>query len=624
MTHARKKLLATSVAAIGIVYGDLGTSPLYAFRESLKGLPISAENIYGVLSLICWSLVLIICIKYVLFVLRADNEGEGGVLALLALIKKHNEKAFRAIFGIAILGTALLISDGMITPAISVVSAIEGLEVITPKLSHLTVPLSLGILFMLYFFQHFGTAKIAKYFGPIILTWFMVIGVLGVMHILKNPTIFYALNPYYGVMFLAQNGWQGYTILGAVFLVVTGGEALYADLGQFGKKSIRLSWFVLVFPSLLLNYFGQGACLLKHPEFIENPFYALSPDFFQYPLLVLATLATIIASQAVITATFSLTKQAILLDLLPKLRIIQTSSEERGHVYLPAMNTFLAIGTVSLVLYFKNSSAMAYAYGIAVNLVMLSVSFLLMFVAYNQWRWSLLKMISFFSVVFFIELGFFGANLEKIASGGWMPMVCAVLFGSVMITWYRGLTHLRKAHFLEPDPGHSAIKSHYPATDFLVLRDSLAVIITDPYDESGGKFFQYIRLNRIMAKTNLIVSVSIENYPHSKDPERYECTQLDENVYRLVLHMGFMQAIHIPDELVRASDRKVFPFVFSKDKATYFIENTNVSPGMNASTLTFFWQERFFSYLMRNSTLDIDFYHLPYHQTISIGSYFEI
>ena len=623
MLTIKKKLLASSLAAIGIIYGDLGTSPLYAFRESLRGLPITSGNIYGVLSLIFWSLILIVSIKYIIFVLRADNEGEGGVLALLALIKKQNEKAFHVLFGIAIFGTALLISDGMITPAISVLSAIEGLNVISPEFSHLTLPLTLVILLALYFCQHFGTAKIANYFGPVLVIWFIVIAILGGIQLAKNPLIFSAINPYYGLAFFIENGWKGYAILGAVFLVVTGGEALYADLGQFGKSPIRVSWFFVVLPSLLLNYFGQGAYLLKNPEAIENPFYALSPAFFSYPLLILATLATIIASQAVISATFSLTKQAVLLDLLPKLPIIQTSSEEKGQVYVPLMNLFLALGTMSFVLYFKNSSAMAYAYGIAVNLVMLSVTLLLIFVAYKQWHWSMAKMLIFFSIVFLIELGFLGANLQKILSGGWLPILFAVLCGTIMTTWYKGLTYLRKAHYA----GRGDIKDHlvhYQSSDFHILPDSLAIIITDPYDKSGGSFLAHIKLNQIMAKTNLILSVSVENYPYISEKERYECIKLDENIYRFVLHMGFMQLINIPHELSNASQINVLPFVFKINKATYFIENTNISPVAGPSRLPFFWQEKLFSYLMRNSTLDIEFYHLPHHQTISIGSYCEL
>jgi KUP system potassium uptake protein len=338
---------------------------------------------------------------------------------------------------------------------------------------------------------------------------------------------------------------------------------------------------------------------------------------------VLATLATIIASQAVISATFSLTKQAVLLDLLPKLPIIQTSSEEKGQVYVPVMNFILALGTISFVVYFKNSSAMAYAYGIAVNLVMLSVTLLLTFVAYKLWHWSMIKMAIFFSIIFLIEFGFLGANLEKIISGGWLPILFAVLGGMIMTTWYKGLAYLRKTIYTE----RGDIRDHLvyvKTSDFHILPNSLAIIITDVYDKSGGSFLQHVKLNQIMAKTNLILSVFVENYPYTDDKERYECVKLDENIYHLILHMGFMQLINIPDELANASNLKIIPFVFDKSKATYFIENTIVSPGPAQSTLTFYWQEKLFCYLMRNSTLDIEFYHLPYHQTISIGCYFEL
>lgn len=363
-----KAFLPLSMAALGVVYGDIGTSPLYAIRESLLGLPVSPENILGILSLIFWSLILIISIKYLCYILRADNDGEGGVLALLALLKRENGHTYKFLFLIGILGAGLLLGDGMLTPAISVVSAIEGLQVISPTFSQLVLPLTCIILLALFLVQHHGTAKIGWYFGPIILIWFVTLAILGMAKIIQNPIVISALNPYYAIEFFIHNGWTGYAALGGVFLVATGGEALYADLGHFGKIPIRLSWFAVALPGLLLNYFGQGAYLLQHPDAIVNPFYAISPSWFSYPLLIIATMATIIASQAVISATFSLTKQAVLLDLYPRLSIIQTSEKKKGQIYVPQMNAILAIGTLILVITFKNSSALAHAYGIAVNL----------------------------------------------------------------------------------------------------------------------------------------------------------------------------------------------------------------------------------------------------------------
>lgn len=623
MSVQGKKLLPLSIGAIGIVYGDLGTSPLYAFRESLHGLTITAENVLGILSLIFWALTLIISLKYIAFVLRADNQGEGGVLALIALIKKKNEKAFKFFLTTALFGTALLIGDGMLTPAISVVSAMEGLHVISPAISYLTLPLTIVILLVLYVCQHFGTAKIASLFGPILLVWFITIAMLGIAHIMDNPTIFKAINPYYGVDFLVQNGWKGYLLLGGVFLVVTGGEALYADLGHFGKKPIRLSWCVIVFPSLLCSYFGQGAHLLAHPEAIKNPFYALAPDWFSYPLLVLATVSTIIASQAVISATFSLAKQAILLDFFPRIPVMQTSESEKGHVYVPQMNLFLAIGTLSFVVAFKNSSAMAYAYGIAVNLVMLTVTILLIYVAYKIWNWSLLKIISIFSLFLFIEFSFLGANIHKIIYGGWLPIVFAIICATMMITWYQGIKFLRSSYYAQGEDFKEIIEE-FMSSDIYLLPKLQAIFIADPYDQRCNGLVNYFTLNRSMPEFTLIVSINIENYPYVTMDNRYELIKFGDNIHRLILHVGFMQLVDIPQVLFFANQMGVFSTPIDLDNVMFLVENTQISPTLSKTTMRFFWQEKLFSFLMRNSAPDIDFYHLPYNRTIAVGSYCEI
>lgn len=623
MNAQGKKLWPLSLGAIGIVYGDLGTSPLYAFRESLHGLAITTENVLGILSLIFWSLFLIISIKYIVYVLRADNHGEGGVLALLALIKKKNHNAFNLFLGMSLFGTALLIGDGMLTPAISVVSAIEGLKVVSPAFSYLVLPLSMGILLVLYLCQHFGTAKIASFFGPILLIWFITIAILGVVHIFDSPIIFNAINPVHGVNFFIENGWKGYILLGGVFLVVTGGEALYADLGHFGKGPIRLSWYTIVFPSLLCSYFGQGAYLLKHPEAIANPFYALAPSWFSYPLLILATVATIIASQAVISATFSLAKQAILLDLYPRVNVVQTSEDEMGHVYVPHMNRILALGTLSFVLVFKSSSAMAYAYGIAVNLVMLTVSFLLLYVAYKIWRWSLLKIITVFALFLPLELGFLGANLHKILYGGWVTIAFAIICSAVMITWYQGIKYLRSSYYTEGEDFKDTI-AEFAARDIYLLPKLQSIFIADPYDKRCNGLVSYFTLNRMMPEFTLIVSIQIENYPYVTMDNRYELIKFGENIHRLVLHVGFMQLVDIPQALFFANEMKVFSTPIDLNQAIFLVEMTQISPTLSKTTLPFFWQEKLFSFLMRNSALDIEFYGLPYGRTIAVGSYCEI
>lgn len=621
--HKRKNKIPLLVAAIGIVYGDLGTSPLYAFRESLRGLEIIPANILGVLSLIFWALISLISIKYLIFVLRADNDGEGGILSMLSLIRNNNEHAFKMFLTVAILGTALLIGDGMITPAISVISAIEGLNIISPHLSHYTVPITIGILLVLYFCQHYGTAKIGNLFGPIIIIWFITIGTLGAIHITDNTMVFNALNPYYAINFFKANGWTGYMLLGAVFLVVTGGEALYADMGQFGRNTIRMGWFGLALPALLLNYFGQGAYILEHPEAITNPFYSLAPEWFTYPLLIIATLATIIASQAVISATFSIAKQAVLLDLIPKIPIIQTSSEEKGQVYVPQINLLLAIGTFIFVLTFKNSSNMAFAYGIAVNLEMITVTVLMMYAARIVWKWSRIKILSVLTVFLIIELAFFGSNLHKILSGGWVPILFALFCLMIMVTWHMGVQYLRTSFY----KGKLDIKQNIADLEIEKLHcipGAVAVFITEPYDKSTVNLLQYFKLNRNLPEKVIIVSINTTNVPYVTSDDRYQLQQQSEHIYTLNIYIGFMQLINIPVTLSHAKRRhELFPFEFDLKSVTYLIEITHISATERKMTLPFFWQEKLFAYLMRNSTLDIEFYHLPYNRTIAIGSYCE-
>lgn len=619
----KSSITTLTLAALGVVYGDIGTSPLYAIRESLQGLPVSPENVLGILSLIFWSLILIISIKYLCYILRADNDGEGGVLALLALLKRENSHSYKLLFIVGILGAGLLLGDGMLTPAISVVSAIEGLKVISPTFSNLILPLTTLILLPLFIFQHYGTAKIGRYFGPIILLWFITIAILGTRQILQNPAVIHALNPYYAINFFVHNGWKGYAELGGVFLVVTGGEALYADLGHFGKTPIRLGWFMVALPGLLLNYFGQGAHLLQFPDTIVNPFYSIAPGWFSYPLLFIATVATIIASQAVISATFSLTKQAVLLDLYPRLPIIQTSEKKRGQIYVPQMNMILAIGTLFLVITFKNSSALTHAYGIAVNLVMLGVTIMVIRIAYTHWHWSIIKIITIFSVFLLVDIAFLGANSQKIMTGGWVPLLFATLCGVIMVTWQKGLEHLRATYYIEKiDLKNIIDQFNHPQINH--LPQSTAIFITDPYDKSGGSLLHYFKLNRIMPENILIVSTTVENHPYITDDERFEFTQLGKGLYRLTLHYGFMQLMDIPQTLATAVNKNVFPFKLDVEEATYLVEITHISATRRKATLLFFWQEKLFAFLMRNAALDIEFFKLPYNRTIAIGTYCEI
>lgn len=611
-----------TLAALGVVYGDIGTSPLYALRESLGDLPINLVDVLGVLSLIFWSLILVISVKYLILVLRADNEGEGGILALLALLKRSNGKFLGLFFVLAIFGAGLLLGDGMLTPAISVVSAVEGLNVTAPVLSYWILPISCLILLLLFIFQHHGTAKIGFAFGPMLLIWFVLLGVLGVNQIIHNPVVFQAINPSYGFHFLQSTGWRGYFLLGGIFLVVTGGEALYADLGHFGKAPIRYGWFFVVLPGLLLNYFGQAAYLLNHPGAIINPFFLIAPEWFMMPLLIIATAATIIASQAVISATFSLTKQAVLLGLFPRIPITQTSESERGQIYVPQMNIVLAIGTISLVLAFKTTTALAHAYGIAVNLDMLLTTCLVSFAAYRVWHWNIFFVIPIFITFLFIDSAFLGANLQKVITGGWVPVVFASVVAFLMYTWHRGMEYLREAYYTKKDELTKVLKQlHYKSLNR--LPDLTAIFITDIYDKSGGSFLHFLKLNRALPENILIVSYNVENVPHVLSADRFELTCLDEHICQLTLHYGFMDFISIPQALYVANERGFLPFPVKVDSATYLLEVPNIVASRKKKTMSFFWQEKLFSFMMRNYTanLNIEFYQLPYDRTIAIGTY---
>jgi KUP system potassium uptake protein len=622
---ARQSFLSLSMAALGIVYGDIGTSPLYAMRVTLEGLSINLMDVLGILSLIFWSLTLLISVKYLFLLFRADNDGEGGILALLALIKPPQGEHAQLFLIIGILGAGLMLGDGMLTPAISVISAVEGVNMIIPSLSHWVIPMTCGILIALFSMQHLGTAKIGIVFGPILLIWFVVIGALGIVQVAHNPVVLHAINPMYAVRFIEQMGFKGYILLGGIFLVVTGGEALYADLGHFGKAPIRFSWFMLALPGLLCNYFGQGAYLLDHPEAIANPFYCLAPDWFEFPLLVLATAATIIASQAVISATFSLTKQAILLGFYPHLPIIQTSGFQRGQIYIPQMNFVLALGTLLLILVFKNSDAMTHAYGIAVNLVMLLTLLLVVQVAIHQWHWGWLRVLGVLLFFGTIDLAFLGANMLKILTGGWLPIVFASFAGLVMYTWSKGRRYLKQTYYMQKDE-LSIIFTQLDQDGLTRLPRMTAIFITDIYDKSGGSFLHFLKLSQLLPENILLLSYCVDNIPHVSSLERFETHCIRNNVCELTLHYGFMDIISIPQALYVANDRGLLPFSVDIETAMYFIEIPNVLASKQKKGLGFFWQDKLFSFLVRNysANLNIEFYQLPYNRTIAMGTYYLI
>jgi KUP system potassium uptake protein len=618
----KKIPFALSLGALGVVFGDIGTSPLYALRDTLGNFPINRIDILGVLSLIFWSLIVVISIKYLVIVFRADNDGEGGGLALLALLKQKATKHERLFYMLAIFSAGLLLGDAMLTPAISVTSAIEGLKLISSEFDDVIVPLSCIILFLLFCMQSHGTGKIGAAFGPMLLIWFIIIGTLGLKEIIRNPEVLPALNPYYGFEYLYSHGYKGYLLLGGVFLVVTGGEALYADIGHFGKNPIRYSWFFVALPCLVLNYFGQGAHLISHPAAIVNPFYMIAPDWFFIPLLIISTIATIIASQAVITATFSLTKQAILLGLCPRIPIVQTSKEYIGQIYIPQMNLLLLIGTLLLVITFKTSSNMTHAYGIAVNLVMLLVTTMVAYAARQVWGWSLLRVAAVFIPFLFIDFAFLGANAHKFITGGWVPVCFALIVSFIMYTWNLGLQYLKKDIYLQKDEVATIIKE-LDSKKLKHLTGITTIFITDTYDTSGGSFLRFVKLSHAVPEKILIISYVVGNRPHSDPSKRIQVNQIDDRVCEMTLHYGFMDNISVPKALAKAVEKGLLPFPVRVDKTTYMVEVPNVIASKKKKTLLFHGQEKLFAFMMRNysANLNIEFYKLPYDRSIAIGTY---
>ncbi|MBN9231977.1 MAG: KUP/HAK/KT family potassium transporter [Legionella sp.] len=611
------------LGALGVVFGDIGTSPLYALKVTMDNVAVTPSHILGVLSLIFWSLVIVISFKYALVIFRADNKGEGGILALLALLRFKETKYLPVFYLFAMFGAGLLLGDGMLTPAISVISAVEGISTLSKSFTPFILPTAVVILTLLFSLQSRGTHHLGTLFGPLILLWFITIALLGLWQIIHTPMVLKALNPYYAFIFLSELGYRGYLLLGGIFLVVTGGEALYADIGHFGKQPIRINWFFLVFPCLILNYLGQGANLLVHPEAISNPFYMISPGWFSAPLIFLATVATIIASQAVISATFSLAKQAVLLGLCPRIPIIQTSQEYSGQIYVPQINFILFIGTLILSFTFKTSDNLAHAYGIAVNTYMLMVDMMVAYAAISIWRWPLTRVLIIFSLFLAIDLAFLGSNAHKFLTGGWVPVVFALILATMMYTWNYGLEYLRSNYYLNKEDVSKILKQlQYSCLN--QLPDLTAIFITDVYDKSGGSFLHFLKLCRAIPQNVLIVNYEIANIPYVDKKERFEVVPLGERVFKLTICYGFMDNVSIPHALEIASRLDLFPFKLNIDRATYMVEIPNIMASKKKKSLRFYWQERLFAFLVRNysANLNIEFYELPYNRTMAIGTYY--
>jgi KUP system potassium uptake protein len=619
-------LALLSLTTLGIVYGDIGTSPLYAIRECFYGphsVGVSGGNVYGVLSLIFWSLIIVISIKYLVFVLRADNKGEGGIIALMSLVRPRGEhvRSRTPLVFMGLFGAALLYGDGMITPAISVLSAIEGLEVATPLFKPYILPITTTILIGLFLVQRRGTGGIGRIFGPVTLVWFTTLALLGGVQIVRYPQILRAVNPAYAAAFFADNGWIGFLVLGSVFLVVTGGEALYADIGHFGRLPIRLTWFSFVLPALLLNYFGQGALLLNDPEALVNrdynPFYHLVPQWGLYPMVVLATAATVIASQAVISGVFSLTRQAVQLGYMPRVLIEHTSARQIGQIYVPAVNWGLMIACIGLVWGFRSSSALAAAYGVAVTTDMVFTTILLAVVARMVWRWSLPLILALGTTFFIVDIAFWGANITKVPDGGWFPIVIALGAFTLMSTWHRGraILHDRmKTDALPIDLFLSSVKSRpphrVPGTSVFLFRNT---------DGTPPALLHNLKHNKVLHERVVLMTVLTEEVPHVPEEKRYRVESLGEGIYRIVIRYGFMEDVDIPKVLSQVTEEGM---EFREAETTYFVGRETViasaHPGMAL------WREKLFGWMSRNAMSAAAFFRIPPNRVVELGAQIEM
>lgn len=623
--HPHKQALPLLIlGALGIVYGDIGTSPLYAFRESFHehhDIPVSPDNILGILSLIFWSLILVISVKYLLFVLRADNHGEGGILALTALVSpvraaRRGSPRWGLIM-LGIFGTALLYGDGIITPAISVLSAVEGLEVATPAFEPYILPITITILVGLFLFQSRGTEKVGKVFGPVTLIWFIVLGALGLYWIVQEPGVFVALNPWLGVQFFIHNGWQGFLVLGSVFLVVTGGEALYADMGHFSRTPIRWAWFTIVLPALLLNYFGQGALLLLEPEAAENPFYYMAPEWALYPVVAIATLATVIASQALITGAFSLTRQAVQLGYLPRFEINHTSEDEIGQIYIPAINWALMVACVALVVTFRTSSNLAAAYGIAVTATMAITTILLVVVAKERWKWSTPAVVLFAAFFLTIDLAFLGANIVKIPQGGWVPLVLGVVVFTLMTTWKRGRRLLAERLRAQTMPFAEFAErlSHQPIPR---VPGTAVFLYSDP-DGTPPALLQNLKHNKVLHEDVVLLSVVWDENPKVPLKNRARIQSIEHDFHRIWLCYGFMESPNVVRDLALIEQPGLD---LSPDRVSFFLGRewllATDAPGMAI------WREKLFALMSQNSRNATDFFRLPPSRVVELGTQVEL
>ncbi len=624
-TPPKGKVLATlTLGALGVVYGDIGTSPLYAMRECFhgpNGIEADPANVLGVLSLITWSLILVVTVKYLLFVMRADNEGEGGMFALSALLSRaaKDSRFSRNLkfVALALFGAALFYGDGMITPAISVLSAVEGLEVATPFFKPYVIPIAIAILVGLFLFQRRGTGRVGAVFGPITVVWFITLATLGVVSVVETPEVFEALNPVHGWRFFTHNGRRGFLVLGAVFLVITGCEALYADMGHFGRRPIRLAWLGLVLPSLLANYYGQGALVLRDPASVENPFYLLAPSWAVYPLVFLATVATVIASQAVISGAFSLTRQAVQLGYLPRLEIRHTSREHRGQIYVPWVNWTLLVCVVLLVLGFRSSSNLAAAYGIAVATDMVITSFLVFATARSVWHWN--RALAGLMLVAFlvIDIAFFGANAMKIPQGGYFPLMVGAAMFTLLITWKQGRALLYERMAAGMLPIKDFLESFSRSRPTQV--PGTAVFMTGNPGVVPHALLHNLKHNKVLHERVVFLNVVTEEKPYAAESDRLKLERLKEPFWRLSIHYGFMES---PDIVEVLAGIEVDGKPFDPMDTSFFLGRENLIATRRGRMRL--WRKKLFVFISRNAVGATSFFRLPPNRVVELGQQLEL
>jgi KUP system potassium uptake protein len=616
--HGPRKdgVAALTLGSVGVVYGDIGTSPLYALRESLHfaaGGNIQRGDVIGIVSLLIWALIVVVTIKYVVFIMQADNKGEGGTLSLMALAQKALGRGHRGTFLLGIIGASLFYGDSIITPAISVLSAVEGLKYVTPVFNPYIIYISVAILVALFAVQSRGTAKVAAFFGPIMAVWFLTLAALGISHIEDDLGILAAFNPYHALTFLFGHGIIGLFVLGSVFLAVTGAEALYADMGHFGRFPIRLAWLTFVFPALVLCYLGQGALILKHPEMAKDPFYLMAPSWAITPLVILATFATVIASQAVITGAFSLTQQAVQLGLLPRLEIRHTSETLAGQIYLPQVNRLLLVGVLALVLIFQTSSKLANAYGIAVTGAMLADTGLFFFVAWKVWKWRLPVVCVVVLPLLAVDAIFFGANCLKIPDGAYMP----ILFGAALIvliwTWVRGSRIVFE----------KSQKDSLPLADLLRMLErskpvrvpGTAVFLTSDPDTAPGALLHNLKHNKVLHKRNIVLTIKTADVPRVPESEQLKIDDYNDDMKRIVATLGYMQSPRVPHLLALARRRGLN---FDIMQTSFFLGRRSLKASANSGMPM--WQDRLFIFLSRTAANATDFFHIPSGRVVELGS----